>query len=186
MFKVEPNEELMRLCVLRYLAGARQAGAHTKTRGEVRGGGKKPWRQKGTGRARFGSTRNPIWVGGGVAFGPRNNRNYKISLNKKARRKALFSSLSVKAKEGGVFALDEFKLEKPQTKYFVAFMSKLPACRSLLIILPEKNPSLEKSAGNIPSAEIIPVQHLNVYDVLKHDKILFLEPAIKKAEELFL
>ena len=186
MFKIEPNEELMRLAVVRYMANVRSANAHTKTRGEVRGGGKKPWRQKGTGRARFGSSRNPIWIGGGVAFGPRNDRNYTKMMNKKARRKALFSALSIKTKNDGVFVLDNFEMDKPQTRYFVALLSKLPECRSLLIVLPERNFPLEKSVSNISNVKTVPVEYINTYDILKYDKILFLEASIKKAEELFL
>jgi len=126
IFKVPVNNELIRLSVIRQLANARQPSAHVKHRGEVRGGGKKPWKQKGTGRARFGSTRNPIWRSGGVAFGPRNTRNYTLNMPKKARRAALFSCLSQKAAENKVFALDTYQTETPKTKAFNLFLSKLP------------------------------------------------------------
>ena len=186
MFGAKVNDELMRLCVVRQLSNARQANAHTKTRAEVRGGGKKPWRQKGTGRARFGSTRNPIWKGGGVAFGPRNVRNYEKMMPKKARRLALFSGLSQKASGKAIFALDKFDVKAPKTKDFTALLSKLPAGRSLLVVLAEKNINLEKSAKNIPNVKTILVNFLNLHDLLKYEKVMFMEPALKKAEELFL
>ena len=186
IFAAPVNEELMRMALIRQQANARQANAHTKTRTEVRGGGKKPWRQKGTGRARFGSSRNPIWRGGGVAFGPRNIRNYKKQLPKKIRRAALFSSLSQKATENAIFALDKFEVKTPKTKDFLAMFKKLPVERSLLVVMLEKDMNLEKSANNLPNVKIILVDYLNLHDLLKYEKVMFLEPALKKAEELFL
>lgn len=186
MFKAQVNEELMRLSVIRQLANRRQANAHSKTRAEVRGGGKKPWRQKGTGRARFGSTRNPIWKGGGVAFGPRNVRNYELDMPKNARRVALFSCLSQKAAESKVFALEAYKADEPKTKDFVAMMKKLPSGRSLLVILDKKDAVIEKSASNLPNVKTILVDYLNPHDLLTHDNVMFLKPSIKRAEEVFL
>ena len=186
MFAAPVNEELMRLALLSQQASKRQANAHAKIRSEVRGGGKKPWRQKGTGRARFGSTRNPIWRGGGVVFGPRNIRNYKKMMPKKARRAALFSGLSQKASEKAVFALDKFEVQAPKTKDFSAMLKKLPVERSLLIVMSERGVNLEKSANNLPNVKTILVDYLNLHDLLKYEKVMFLEPAIKKAEELFL
>ena len=186
MFKTQVNEEVLRLAVLRQMANSRQVLAHTKTRADVRGGGKKPWRQKGTGRARFGSTRNPIWIGGGVAFGPRNERNFEKNMTKKARRLALFSALSQKASDGSVFALTEFKSKEPKTKDFVSMMSKLPASRSLLVVLASEDSTLVKSAANLPNVKTLSVSYLNPYDLLHYDKVMFMEPALKKAEELFL
>ncbi len=186
MFKAPIHEETVRLAVLRQTANARQANAHTKTRAEVRGGGKKPWKQKGTGRARFGSSRNPIWRGGGVAFGPTNERNYTRSINKKALRVALFSCLSQKAGENQIFALDEYKVKQPKTKEFISLMAKLPVKRSMLVVMPEKDEMFEKSVRNIPNVKIILVNYLNPYDVLLYENVMFLEPALKKAEELFL
>jgi len=172
---------------LRQTANARHSAiAHAKTRGEVRGGGRKPWRQKGTGRARFGSIRNPIWRGGGVTFGPTNERNYSKNMTKKARRIALFSCLSVKAGDNQVFALDKFELKEPKAKEFVQMMSKLPVDRSLLVVLGEKDEITEKSANNLPNVKTILVNYLNPYDLLKYEKVMFLESALKKAEELFL
>lgn len=186
MFKAEINKDLITSAVLRQAANARQASAHVKTRGEVRGGGRKPWRQKGTGRARFGSSRNPIWRAGGVAFGPRNDRNYSKDMTKKARRSALFSCLSIKAGGDQVFALDKFDVKKPTTKEFSQMLSKMPIERSLLVVLAEKDANIEKSAGNMPNVKTILVNYLNPHDLLKYEKVMFLESAIKKAEELFL
>ena len=186
MFAIPVNEELMKLSLVRQLANGRQASAHVKHRGEVRGGGKKPWRQKGTGRARFGSTRNPIWRSGGVAFGPRNTRNFTKQMPKKARRAALFSGLSQKASEKSIFALDKFEVKEPKTKDFVEMMGKLPVERSLLVVVAEKDLNLEKSASNLPNVKVLLVDYLNLHDLFKYEKVMFLEPALKKAEELFL
>ncbi|MBU0706429.1 50S ribosomal protein L4 [Patescibacteria group bacterium] len=186
MFKVVVNDELIRLSVIRQLANRRQANAHVKTRAEVRGGGKKPWRQKGTGRARFGSSRNPVWRGGGVAFGPRNVRNFSLDMPKKARRSALFSCLSQKAADNRIFALDTYKADTPKTGDFSAMVEKLPAGRSLLIVLDAKNEILEKSANNLPKVKTILVDYLNPHDILTYDNIMFMKPALKKAEEIFL
>ena len=186
MFKVVVNDELIRLSVIRQLANRRQASAHVKTRAEVRGGGKKPWRQKGTGRARFGSSRNPIWRGGGIAFGPRNVLNFSIEMPKKARRSALFSCLSQKAADSKVFALDSYKVDNPKTKDFAAMVKKLPSGRNLLIVLEKKDEVIEKSASNLPNVKTILVDYLNPHDLLSHDNIMFMEPSLKKAEEIFL
>ena len=186
MFKVAVNDELIRLSVIRQLSNNRSANAHVKSRGEVRGGGKKPWRQKGTGRARFGSSRNPIWRGGGIAFGPRNVRNYTLAMPKKARRAALFSCVSQKAADGQVFALDSYSAKAPKTKDFASMLEKLPKGRSLLIILDKKDEVLEKSASNLPDVKTILVDYLNPYDLLSYENVMFMEPSIKKAEELFL
>lgn len=186
MFMAPVNDELIRLSVIRQLANARQASAHVKHRGEVRGGGKKPWRQKGTGRARFGSTRNPIWKGGGVAFGPRNTRNYTLNMPKKARRAALFSCLSQKASENHVFALEGYMAKAPKTKDFNALVSKLPAGRSLLLVLDKKDEIIEKSANNLPHVKTILVDYLNPYDLLHFENVMFMEASLKRAEELFL
>lgn len=186
MFKAKVNDELIRLTVIRQLSNSRQANAHVKTRAEVRGGGKKPWRQKGTGRARFGSTRNPIWRGGGVAFGPRNVRNYELDMPKRARRAALFSVLSQRAAENKIFALDSYEAETPKTKDFATLVTKLPSGRSLLVILEKKDAAIEKSAHNIPNVKTILVDYLNPHDLLTFDNIMFMKPSIKRAEEIFL
>lgn len=186
IFMAPVNDELIRLSVIRQLANARQASAHVKHRGEVRGGGKKPWRQKGTGRARFGSTRNPIWRGGGVAFGPRNTRNYTLNMPKKARRAALFSCLSQKAAENQVFALEAYMAQAPKTKDFNMLVNKLPVGRSLLLVLDKKDEVIEKSARNLPHVKTILVDYLNPHDLLRFENIMFMEASLKRAEELFL
>jgi large subunit ribosomal protein L4 len=186
IFGSKVNDELMRLSLLRQLSNARQANAHVKTRAEVRGGGKKPWKQKGTGRARFGSSRNPVWRGGGVVFGPRNVRNYELMMPKKARRQALFSGLSQKVAEKSVFALDKFEVKTPKTKDFAALLKKLPIERSLLVVIGEKDIKLEKSANNLPNVKTILVDYLNLHDLLKYEKVMFMQSALKKAEQLFL
>lgn len=186
MFAVPVNEELMRLALVRQLAHSRQAGAYAKTRGEIRGGGKKPWRQKGTGHARFGSSRNPIWRGGGVAFGPTKEQNYKKLMPKKARRAALFSGLSQKAADKQIFALDKFDIKTPKTKEFITLFKKLPVERSLLVVISEKDLNFEKSVSNLPNVKTILVNYLNLHDLLKYEKVMFMESALKKAEELFL
>jgi large subunit ribosomal protein L4 len=186
MFASKVNEELMRLSLLRQLSNARQSNAHVKTRAEVRGGGKKPWKQKGTGRARVGSTRNPVWRGGGVVFGPRNVRNYEKMMPKKARRQALFSGLSQKASEKSVFALDKFDIKTPKTKDFAELVKKLPVERSLLVVIGERDVKLEKSISNLPNVKTILVDYLNLHDLLKYEKVMFMQSALKKAEQLFL
>lgn len=186
IFNVPVNDELIRLSVIRQLSNGRQAGAHVKHRGEVRGGGKKPWKQKGTGRARVGSSRNPVWRSGGVAFGPRNTRNYTLNMPKKARRQAIFSCLSQKVQDNKLFALNEFKGETPKTKAFVSLFNKLPAGRSLLVVMDKKDPILEKSASNLPNVKTILVDYLNPHDLLTFENIMFMEASVKRAEELFL
>lgn len=186
IFKVKINDELVRLAVIRQMANSRQSSAHVKTRGEVRGGGRKPWRQKGTGRARFGSSRNPVWRGGGIAFGPRNVRNFTVEMPKKARRMALFSCLSQKAADSQIFALESYKAELPKTKDFAAMVEKLPKGRGLLVVLDKKDAVLEKSANNLPQVKTVLVDYLNPHDLLSYENVIFLEPSLKKAEELFL
>ncbi len=178
MFKSPVNDELIRLAVMRQMANARNSAiAHVKGRGDVSGGGRKPWRQKGTGRARFGSSRNPVWRGGGIAFGPTNERNYTKAMNKKERRAALFSAISQKVAGGQVFALDTFTSDKPKTKGFVDMMAKLPVERSLLVVLSDKDAVMEKSASNIENVKTILVDYMNPCDLLKYEKVMFMESA---------
>jgi large subunit ribosomal protein L4 len=186
LFKSPVKEELMRLVLIRQLANARQATACTKTRGEVRGGGHKPMKQKHTGHARQGSTRSPVWPGGGIAFGPRGNRNFTLKITKSAARGALFSALSQKVANHAVIALDKFEVKTPTTKDFSSLVKKLPVDRSLLVVLSEKNIGLEKSARNIKNVKIVLVDYLNLHDLMKYTNVLFLESALKKAETLFL
>jgi len=185
LFKASVKEELMRLVLLRQLANARQATACTKTRGEVRGGGHKPIKQKHTGKARQGSSRSPVWPGGGIAFGPRGNRNFKLNIPRGAARSALLSALSQKASDNAVMALDKFEVKTPTTKAFVTLLKKLPVKRSLLVVMSEKDAGLEKSVKNITNVKTVLVDYLNLHDLMKFTNVMFLESALKKAETLY-
>lgn len=185
LFKAAIKEELMRLVLVRQLANARQATASTKTRGEVRGGGHKPIKQKHTGKARQGSTRSPVWPGGGIAFGPRGNRNFTLKIPKSAQRSALFSALSQKAASHEVIALDKFETKTPATKAFASMVKKLPVKRSLLVVMGEKDVGIEKSSKNIPNVKTVLVDYLNLHDLMKYTTVMFMESALKKAETLF-
>jgi large subunit ribosomal protein L4 len=186
IFEVKASPDLIQEAVVRYLANRRTNVAKAKTRGEVRGGGRKPWRQKGTGRARQGSIRSPQWRGGGAVFGPTGEENYTKEMPKKMRRKALFASLSSKASEEAVLILDKYESEKPKTKDFKALVDKLPTKRNLLVVISERNEVLEKSAANLPNVEVILVNFLNVHTVLKYEKLLFTKAALDKLEGHFL
>lgn len=187
IFGVKFHQDLIHQALVRQHANARLGMiAHTKTKGEVRGGGRKPYRQKGTGRARQGSTRNPHWVGGGVAFGPRNNRNYSQMMPKKQRRLALFSALSEKHRDSNVIALDAYNSEEIKTKAFAEMLKKLPIEKDVLIVLSEKNNVVQRSSRNIPTAKTILVNYLNIADLQKYHTVLFMEDALKKIDELFL
>jgi len=187
MFEAKFNRDLVHQALVRQLANARIAAiAHTKTKGEIRGGKKKPFRQKGTGNARQGATNNPHQVGGGVSFGPRNNRNYKQMMPKKQRRLALFSALSEKLREEKIIGLDTFATKKINTKNFASMVEKLPIEKDVLFVLSEHNLVLEKSARNIPYVKTLLVNYLNIADLQKYDKVVFLEDSLKKMEEVFM
>ena len=186
LFEQKINEDLMHRSVIMRLSNARQNIAHTKTRAEVRGGGRKPWRQKGTGRARAGSIRGPIWRGGGVSFGPRNNRNFVKNMPKKERRMAIFSALSLKLKNKSIYSLASYDNQEIKTKTFAQMLDKLPTARKTLFVLGEKNEVFLKSSRNIPNVKVLPVNFLNVYDLLNYEKVCFVADADKKAEEIFL
>ena len=185
LFNSTINEGLMHQAMVRQQSNARINCAHTLTKGEVRGGGAKPYRQKGTGRARQGSIRNPHYKGGGVAMGPRNVRNFVKDMPKKQRRKALFSALSMKAKDKKIIALDKYEENDIKTKQVVKLLSKLPQARTVLMVLDAKQLNFQKSANNLPNIKILLVNYLNVVDLLKYDQVIFLEEALKKAEDLF-
>ena len=185
IFEVEAKEGLLHEALVRHLANQRVATAYAKNRSDVRGGGRKPWRQKGTGRARQGSIRSPQWRGGGAVFGPTGEENYTKQMPKKMRRKALFGALSLKAKAEEILALEEFKAEKPSTKAFAQFVEKLPVEKKVLVVLPGKDMIIEKSASNLPNVEVVLANFLNIHDILKAEKILFLKDAIAKTEEIF-
>jgi large subunit ribosomal protein L4 len=160
--------------------------AHTLTKGEVRGGGKKPHKQKHTGWARQGSSRNPHFRGGGVAFGPRNTRNFKKRAPQTERRTALFACLSDKYKEGCIAALESFEANPPKTKTFATMMKKLPFEKKTLFIIPEKNDSIMRSSRNLPSVKTILVNYINIADILNYQNIVFFNAALPKLEEIFL
>lgn len=185
VFGVKVNRALMHQAVLFQMANSRKSIAHTKVQSDVRGGGRKPYRQKGTGNARQGSIRAPHYKGGGVVFGPRSNQNFTIKMPTGERRLALFSALSSKAKGADVLVLDQYKGEM-KTKPFAAMLKALPLPRSVLIVLPAKNESLEKPARNLPHVKTILAPYLNVKDVLQYRSILFLEEALPVVEKTFL
>ena len=184
VFGIEPSVSAMHLCVVNYLANQRQGTQSTLTRGEVSGGGKKPWRQKGSGRARQGSTRSPQWYHGGIAHGPK-PREYGFSINKKVRRLAMKSALSGKAADDEIIVLDSFGVEEIKTKEVAKVLAALPTGKKTLIVLPEKNDVIYKSARNIAGVKVSLVNTLNVYDILNCDKVLVLQDAVSKIEEVY-
>lgn len=183
IFGIVPNEAVMHQALVRQLANARLASARTKTRGEVRGGGRKPWRQKGTGRARHGSIREPQWRGGGVVFGPQPGRNYRKAMPRKMRRLALRSALSVKARDGELILLDKLELPSPNTRQVFSALSGLTGDSSALILLPEGDTNVEKSVGNLPHAKTLRAQYLNLVDIFGHDYLVMPIAAVKVIED---
>jgi large subunit ribosomal protein L4 len=183
VFGVEVNKEAMHQVVKMQLANKRQGTQSALTRGEVAGGGIKPWRQKGTGRARQGSIRAPQWIHGGVVFAPK-PRDYSYTVPKKIKRLAIKSALSSKVADNDLVVLDQFGLEAPKTKV-VADMLKSFDSRKALIVVAEKDEVMYKSARNIEGVAILPVNNLNVYDVLKYDKFIITKDAVSKVEEVF-
>ena len=191
IFEVKMNADLVHQIMVSYQANKRQGTAHTKQRGEVRGGGKKPWRQKGTGRARHGSIRSPIWKGGGVAFGPRKEKIYKKQIPKKMRRKALFMVLSAKAQEKTLLVLNELKLETIKTKkgsgILENFNKNIKGFKnsSILLALPENNKNIVLSFRNIPKTQTIQAKDLNVLDLLNYKYLILPKKSIKVIKETF-
>lgn len=186
IFEVPFNGDLIHQALVRQLANTRVSTAHTKNRGEVRGGGRKPFRQKGTGNARQGSIRAPNLHKGGVAFGPRKEANYHKDMPKKQRRKALFSALSEKARNHEIIALEKYETKTPKTKTFNSLLKKLPIEKDVLIVIPAKDTTLQKSSRNIAHTKTILVNYLNIQDLQRHQKVLFLKDAIEKMKEVFL
>lgn len=183
VFGIEPNEHVLHQVVVMQLASLRQGTHSTKTRGEVSGGGAKPWRQKGTGRARQGSIRTPHWVGGGTVFGPK-PRSYKYKLPKKVRRLALKSALSSKVKANEMIVVDDLQIEKPKTKEMVAILANLSAEGKTLIVTGDYNETVTLSARNIPGVKTIEARQVNVLDVLKYDKMIMTKGAVERVEEV--
>ncbi|HEX4662054.1 MAG TPA: 50S ribosomal protein L4 [Candidatus Saccharimonadales bacterium] len=182
IFAVEvKNHELLKLAYDTYLANGRQASAKTKNRGDVSGGGKKPWKQKGTGRARFGSSRNPIWRGGGIAFGPTGNQNFTKTLSVGAKRVAVRQALSLANKAGKIMTVAEVKATG-KTKDMAAFLEthKVSTTRRVLLVVDQKTPELLRSTANIENLEVIRATYLNVYYILNADKIVLTTAAVKE------
>lgn len=183
LLNIEPNEKVLYDAIILQRASLRQGTHSTKNRSEVSGGGRKPWRQKGTGRARQGSTRAPQWRGGGVVFGP-TPRSYKFKLNRKVRRLALKSALSSKVQDNEFTAIDGISFEAPKTKQMVKVLENLKAPVKTLIVVDEITLNVEKSASNIPGVKLLDAKHVNVYDILNSDKLIMTEAAIKAVEEV--
>ncbi len=183
IFGITPHVPVMHQALVRQLANARLGTHKTKTRGEVSGGGRKPWRQKGTGRARHGSIRAPQWRGGGTVFGPR-PRSYRQKMPKKMRHLAYKSALSVKAKEGQIIVLDKLEMPEPKTKAMAALLDALAVDSSALILLPERNENVEKSARNLPGVKTLRAQYLNVRDLLGYDYLVMPLGALEVIESI--
>ena len=184
IFGIVPNEAVVHSVLVNFLANQRQGTQNTKTRSEVRGGGRKPWRQKGTGRARQGSTRAPQWIKGGIALGPK-PRSYKYTVNKKERALAVRSVLSSKVLENELVVVDSIPMKEIKTKEMVKTLSNLKVEGKTLIMLPEKNENVQKSARNIENVKTTLVETINVYDLLKYNKLVVTEDTIKKLEEVY-
>lgn len=184
VFGIEPNVAVMHEIVKNYNANQRQGTQSTLTRAEVRGGGRKPWRQKGTGRARQGSTRSPQWTHGGVALGPK-PRSYRVSINKKVKRVAMLSALSSKVQAGELIVVDNIALAEYKTKSVVAMLKALGAEKKAYIVTEEINPVFVKSAANIPAVKTTPVNAINVYDILNSNKMVVSKQAVMKIEEVY-
>ena len=184
VFGAEVNGPVLHAAVRAYLLNQRQGTQSTLTRTEVSGGGKKPWRQKGTGRARQGSTRSPQWTHGGVALGPK-PRDYRIDLNKKVKRTALFSALSAKVASGDLVVVDEIKTAEYKTKTMAAMLAALGAERKALVVMPEVDAKVVKSLANIEGASSALYNTVNVYDVLNCDKLVISRAAVEKLEEVY-
>lgn len=184
VFGIEPNKSVMFDFIKMQLANKRQGTSSTKTRTEVRGGGKKPWRQKGTGRARVGSSRNPVWRGGGIAFGPK-PRDYSYKLPQKVRRLALKSALSSKALDQKIVVVDELNFDQPKTRTMVQALEALKVGKKTLVVTADGNVNVVKSARNIEGVKPMRADFINVYDILKYDTLLITRDAVAMVEEVF-
>ena len=184
VFGIEPNEAAMHMAVVNYLANQRQGNQSTKTRAEVSGGGRKPWRQKGTGHARQGSTRSPQWTHGGIAHGPK-PRDFRIALNKKVRQLAIRSALSSKTAGNELIVLDSFQLDSFSTKTTAKMLTDVGAKKKALIILPENDKVLVNSVRNIEGAKSALINTINVYDILNADSLIIVKDAVGKLEEVY-
>jgi large subunit ribosomal protein L4 len=181
IFGAKTRPHLLHQAVVMQLANRRAGSAATKTKGFVSGGGKKPWRQKGTGRARAGSTRSPIWVGGGTTFGP-HPRDYSYRLPRTARREALLSALSLKNRDAKIIVVDKFELDEGKTKLMVRALAELKV-QSALVVIAQSDVKIERSARNLPKIKVLRVEGLNVYDLLRYEHLILTEGALKRLEE---
>ena len=184
IFGIEVNQHVVYEVVKNQLANKRQGTQSAKTRAEVRGGGRKPFKQKGTGRARAGSTRSPIWTGGGVAFAPK-PRDYSYKVPKKVRRLAMKSALSSKVENNEIIVIDELNFDAPKTKEMVNLLNKLNADKKALIVTTDKNENVVRSANNIATVQTTVVNNLNVYDILKYNSFIITKDAVRKVEEVY-
>ncbi|MCX6795723.1 MAG: 50S ribosomal protein L4 [Candidatus Falkowbacteria bacterium] len=191
VFGLKSNPELIHQAVIAQMSNERQVLADTKDRSEVRGGGKKPWKQKGTGRARVGSSRSPLWRGGGVTFGPTSDRNFSVKINKKMKQKALLMSISDKIANSSFVALDKLVFEEFKTKDFNTFLSAVEKevlandRRSVLLVNSEKDEKVKYSGRNLKGVEIINLENLNILDILKYRNLIMTEEAVKKIAEQY-
>jgi large subunit ribosomal protein L4 len=181
IFGAKTRVHLLHQTIVMQLANRRAGSASTKSKGLVRGGGKKPWRQKGTGRARAGSIRSPIWVGGGTTFGPQ-PRDYSYRMPRTARREALLSALSVKNRDGKIIVVDKFELEEAKTKLMVKALAELKV-ESAVIVISRSNEKIERSARNLSKIKVLRVEGLNVYDLLRYDHLILTHEALQRLEE---
>ena len=184
VFGAPVNENLLHMAVVQQLANNRQGTQKAKTRAEVSGGGRKPWRQKGTGHARQGSTRAPQWTHGGIVFAPK-PRSYRFTVNKKVRRLAMKSAFSTKAAESNIIVVDSIATDEYKTKKIAAMLNAIGAEKKALIVLPEVDSKVIKSASNIPGVKTAQVNELNVYDILNADKLVIAKDAVSKIEEVY-
>ena len=184
IFGIEPNKAIMHAMVVNYLANQRQGTQSTLTRTEVRGGGRKPWRQKGTGHARQGSTRAPQWTGGGIVFAP-TPRDYSFKMNKKEKAGAIKSALTTRVNEEKFFVLDSLKFDEIKTKKMVAVLDALKVNKALVILDGEDNANVAVSARNIEGVRTIPVNAINVYDIMKYETVILTKSAVAKIEEVY-
>ena len=184
VFGIKPNEKIVHSALVNYMANQRQGTASTKTRAEVSGGGRKPWKQKGTGRARQGSTRSPQWIKGGIALGPK-PRDYRYTINKKERRLAIKSVLSSKVLENNLVVVDKLQFKEIKTKQMVSALANLKLEGKTLVVLPEKDLNVQKSAKNIENVKTTLTNTINVYDLLKYNKLILTVDSVKALEEVY-
>ncbi|MEK7473146.1 MAG: 50S ribosomal protein L4 [Patescibacteria group bacterium] len=185
-FGVKAKPKLVHEVLVAQQANRRKSIANTKNRGEVSGGGKKPWKQKGTGRARQGSIRSPQWIGGGIVFGPRSERNFSLKVNRKTKQKALFMALSDKVAHKSLLVIDSIATEPAKTKSVATMVKKLPVGRTTLIVAPASNASLMRMVRNLPNVKLVTAQSVNLEDVLKYRSVAFLKDAVAAFEKIYL